>query len=155
VIRYDGASGAALQAVNAARRVLSGLPVRAGADPRHRSRQIHRFQALLQHYATKAEVHSLRARQNRAEGYVRSRVFDEIRLAKVRLAQREAAESAAVGTHAVHLAADTRSSLIINWLTRFCGDLTERHPDVPEVGRFREQARDYIRKTAPARLGEL
>ena len=51
-----------------------------------------------QHYATKAEVHSLRARQNRAEGYVRSRVFDEIRLAKVRLAQREPAESAAVGT---------------------------------------------------------
>ncbi len=108
-----------------------------------------------QHYATKAEVHSLRARQNRAEGYVRSRVFDEIRLAKVRLAQREPAESAAVGTHAVQLAAETRSSLIVNWLTRFCRDLTGRHPDVPEAGRFREQVRDYIRKTAPARLGEF
>ena len=72
-----------------------------------------------QHYATKAEVHSLRARQTRGEGYVRSRVFDEIRLAKVRLAQREPAESAAVGIHAVQLAAETRSSLVMNWLTRF------------------------------------
>jgi transcriptional regulator with XRE-family HTH domain len=108
-----------------------------------------------QHYATKAEVHSLRARQNRGEGYVRSRVFDEIRLAKVRLAQREPAESAAVGTHAVQLAIETRSSLIVNWLTRFCRDLAGRYPDVPEVGRFREQVRDYVRKAAPARLGEL
>ena len=66
------------------------------------------------HYAAKAEVHSLRARQNRGDGYVRSRVFDEIRLAKVRLAQREPAESAAVGMHAVQFAADARSSLIVN-----------------------------------------
>ena len=103
----------------------------------------------------KAEVHSLRARQNRGEGYVRSRVFDEIRLAKVRLAQREPAESAAVGMHAIQLAAETRSSLIVNWLARFCRDLTGRHPDVPEAGQFREQARDYVRKAAPARLGDL
>jgi len=108
-----------------------------------------------QHYATKAEVHSLRARQNRAEGYVRSRIFDEIRLAKVRLAQREPAESAAVGMHAIRLAADTRSSLIVNWLAAFCRDLTGRHPDVPEVSGFREQARDYVRKAAPARVGDL
>jgi hypothetical protein len=32
----------------------------------------------------------------------------------VRLAQREPAESAAVGTHAIRLAADARSSLIVN-----------------------------------------
>jgi len=64
------------------------------------------------------------------------RVFDEIRLAKVRLAQREPAESAAVGTHAVQLAAETRSSLIVNWLTRFCRDLAGRHPDAPEVSRL-------------------
>jgi DNA-binding XRE family transcriptional regulator len=108
-----------------------------------------------QHYAAKAEVHSLRARQTRGEGYVRSRVFDEIRLAKVRLAQREPAESAAVGMHAVHLAGDTRSSLVVNWLTLFCRQLTIRHPDVPDVARFQEQVRDYVRKAAPARLGEL
>ena len=108
-----------------------------------------------QHYGTKAEVHSLRARQARGEGYVRSRVFDEIRLAKVRLAQREPAESAAVGMHAVQLAAETRSSLIVNWLTGFSRELTGRHPDIPEVGRFHEHARDYVRKAAPARVGEL
>ncbi|MFI5064687.1 MAG: hypothetical protein ACHP9Z_12010 [Streptosporangiales bacterium] len=108
-----------------------------------------------QHYATKAEVHSLRARQNRGEGYVRSRIFDEIRLAKVRLAQREPAESAAVGMHAIQLAGETRSSLIVSWLTRFSRDLTSRHPDVPEVASFHEQVREYLRKAAPARLGEL
>jgi transcriptional regulator with XRE-family HTH domain len=107
------------------------------------------------HYAAKGEVHSLRARQNRNQGYVRSRVFDEIRLAKVRLAQREPAESAAVGMHAIRLAADTRSSLIVNWLAKFSHDLTARHPDVPEVAGFREQARDYVRKAAPARVGDL
>jgi hypothetical protein len=69
------------------------------------------------HYAAKGEVHSLRARQNRNQGYVRS-VFDEIRLAKVRLAQREPAESAWVGMHDIRLAADTRSSPLVNWLAR-------------------------------------
>jgi hypothetical protein len=107
------------------------------------------------HYAAKGEVHSLRARQTRNQGYIRSRVFDEIRLAKVRLAQREPAESASVGMHAVRLAADTRSSLIVNWLAKFSRDLTSRHPDVPEVAGFREQARDYVRKAAPARVGDL
>ena len=108
-----------------------------------------------QHYATRAEVHSLRARQARGNGYIRSRVFDEIRVAKVRLAQREPAESAAVGMHALELAAETRSSLVVNWLTRFSRDLTGRHPDVPEVILFHEQVRNYIRKAAPARVREL
>jgi len=52
---------------------------------------------------------------------------------------------------AVRLAADTRSSLIVNWLAAFSRDLTARHPDVPKVADFREQARDYVRKTASAR----
>jgi hypothetical protein len=107
------------------------------------------------HYATKAEVHSLRARHIRGEGYVRSRVFDEIRLAKVRLAQREPAESAAVGIRAVQLAGETRSSLVMDWLTRFSRELAERHPSVPEVTRFNEHLRDYFRKAAPTRLGDL
>ena len=119
------------------------LALRAGSRPQ------------WQHYAAKAEVHSLRARQTRGENYVRSRVFDEIRLAKVRLAQREPAESAAVGIHAVQLAADTRSSLVVTWLTRFSRELTGRHPDVPDVTRFHEQVRDYLRKAAPTRLGDL
>ena len=86
---------------------------------------------------------------------MRSRVFDEIRLAKVRLAQREPAESAAVGIHAVQLAAETRSSLVMNWLTRFSHELTGRHPNAPGVTRFNDQLRDYFRKAAPARLGDL
>ena len=108
-----------------------------------------------QHYATRAEVHSLRARQSRGEGYVRSRIFDEIRLAKVRLGQREPAESAAVGMHALHLAAETRSTLVVNWLLRFDRALTDRYPDVADVARFHEQLREYLRKAAPARAGEL
>lgn len=108
-----------------------------------------------QHYATKAEAHSLRARQSRGEGYVRSRVFDEIRLAKVRLGQREPAESAAVGMHALHLAADTRSTLVVNWLLRFDRALTDRYPDVADVTEFHEQLREYLRKAAPMRAGEL
>ncbi len=108
-----------------------------------------------QYYATKAAVHSLRAGQSRGEGYVRSRVFDEIRLAKVRLGQREAAESAAVGMHALHLAADTRSTLVVNWLLRFDRALTDRYPDVADVTEFHEQLREYLRKAAPMRAGEL
>jgi hypothetical protein len=108
-----------------------------------------------QHYATRAEVHSLRARQSRGEGYVRSRIFDEIRLAKVRLGQREPAESAAVGMHALHLAAETRSTLVVNWLLRFDHALNGRYPDVSDVAGFHEQLREYLRKAAPARAGEL
>ena len=55
-------------------------------------------------------------------------------------AQREPAESAAVGMHALHLAAETRSTLVVNWLPRFDRALTGRYPDVPDVARFHEQA---------------
>jgi transcriptional regulator with XRE-family HTH domain len=107
------------------------------------------------HYAAKAEVHTLRARQTRSEGYLRSRVCDEIRLAEVRLAQREAEESAAIGMHAVQLAAETRSSMIVNRLTRFSRELSDWYPDAPHTALFEEQLRDYLRKAAPARLKEL
>src|SRR5215472_16274448 len=76
-------------------------------------------QRTWQHYGTRAEVHSLRARHSRGQGYVRSRILDEIRLAKVRLAQREPVEAATVGMYALELAQDTRSSLIVDWLIRF------------------------------------
>jgi DNA-binding XRE family transcriptional regulator len=108
-----------------------------------------------QHYATKAEVHSLRARQARGEDYVRSRIFDEIRLAKARLGQREPAESAVAGLHALDLAAETRSSLVVNWLLSFHHALTGRYPGIAEVTRFHDQLREYLRKAAPSRAGEL
>jgi len=107
------------------------------------------------HYAARAEVHSLRARHSRGEGYVRSRVFDEIRLARVRLAQRDPAEAASVGIHALQLVDSARSSLIIDWFLRFDRNLTERYPGQAETASFHEQVRQYIRKAAPLRAGEL
>jgi transcriptional regulator with XRE-family HTH domain len=107
------------------------------------------------HYATRAEVHTLRARQTRSDGYTRSRVCDEIRLAEVRLAQGEADESAAVGMHAVTLAAETRSSMIVNRFTRFSRELSDWYPDAPSTALFQEQLGDYLRKAAPARIKEL
>lgn len=85
------------------------------------------------HYAIKAEFHAVRARQARGDSYLRSRIFDEIRLAKVRLAQREPGESAAVGMNALDIAADTRSSLVIDWFLRFDAVLTGRHDAVADV----------------------
>ena len=105
--------------------------------------------------ATKAEVHSLRARHSRGEGYVRSRVFDEIRLAKVRFAQRDPAEAASVGIHALQLVDSARSSLIIDWFLRFDRNLTEVYPKQAETANFHEQVREYIRKAAPLRASEL
>jgi transcriptional regulator with XRE-family HTH domain len=104
-------------------------------------------------YAARGEVHTLRARQNRGDGYVRSRVLDEIRLARVRMAQREPAESAAVGARALELAAGTRSPLIAARLTGFSRDLASRHPGIAEVTDFRDQAREYARMAGPARPG--
>jgi hypothetical protein len=110
---------------------------------------------LWRRYAAQAEVHSLRARHSRGEGYVRSRVFDEIRLAKVRLAQRDPAEAASVGLHALRLAEDSRSSLIIDWFIRFDRSLAERYPRQPETADFHDEVRQYVRRAAPGRVSEL
>ncbi len=112
-------------------------------------------QRTWRHYADVAEVHCLRARRSRGEGYVRSRIFDEIRLAKVRVSQREPTEAAIVGSHALQLAEDTRSSLIVDWLIRFDRTLSERYPDLPEAASFHEALRQYVRRATPLRLGEL
>jgi len=52
-------------------------------------------------------------------------------------------------------AAETRSSLVVNWLLRFHRALAGRYPDVPDVTRFHDQLREYLRKAAPTRAGEL
>jgi transcriptional regulator with XRE-family HTH domain len=108
-----------------------------------------------QYFAAKAEVHSLRSRRARGEGYTRSRVLDEIRLAMVRLAQQEPAESAAAATIALRLAAETRSAMILTRLTRFSRELSARHPGAADTDSFQQEFRDYLRKAAPARLPEL
>ena len=86
---------------------------------------------------------------------MRSRIFDELRLAKVRLGQREPCEAAVVGQHALQLANDTWSLLIVDWLIRFDETLRERYPDLPAAKDFHNQLGTYVRKAAPARVGEL
>jgi hypothetical protein len=106
-------------------------------------------------YAQRAEKHTLQARQTRANGYDRSRILDEIRLARVRLSQCEPVESVVVATNAVRLADAVRSSVVYDWLIRFHADLTTRHPSEPPVGTFTNQLRDYLRRAAPSREAEV
>jgi transcriptional regulator with XRE-family HTH domain len=102
------------------------------------------------HYAAKAEAHSVRACQNRPGEFVLSRAFDEVRLARVRLAQHEPAEAAAVGAHAIKLAGPTRPPHVIKRLTDFGRELAGRYPDLPEAADFGEHLRDYLHGAAAA-----
>ena len=106
-------------------------------------------------HAERAEAHTLSARRRRAEGYVRSRIFDEIRLAKVRLAQREPAESATIAIHSVDLAEPVRSALVIEWLIRFARELGRRHTGSPELRDFHDRLRYYVHLSAPEREHEV
>ncbi|WP_433511514.1 helix-turn-helix transcriptional regulator [Nonomuraea sp. CA-143628] len=108
-----------------------------------------------QQYATRAESHTLSARASRDEGYTRSRIFDEVRLAKVRLAQREPVEAAIVAHTSLQMAQQARSTLVVDWFIRLDGALVGRYPDCSEVATFHEQLRDYLRRAAPAREREL
>jgi transcriptional regulator with XRE-family HTH domain len=106
-------------------------------------------------YAARAEFHTLRARQARANGYDRSRVLDEIRLAKVRLSQRELGEALTVATGVLRLAESIRSSVVHDWLVRFHAEAVERHANEASVQRFTDRLRDYLRKAAPLKAGDL
>lgn len=100
-------------------------------------------------YADQAEWHTLSARQSRAHGFVRSRIVDEIRLAEVRLAQRDLTESVAVAQSALKLAAPTCSTLICSKLLRFHNKLIARYPGDAHIIPLREQLRDYVKRAAP------
>jgi transcriptional regulator with XRE-family HTH domain len=106
-------------------------------------------------YAGRAEYHTLQARQTRANGYDRSRILDEIRLAKVRLSQREPAESVGVATTALSWAGPVRSSVVHDWLIRFHTELVARHGNETVVNDFTGRLRDYIRQAAPLREGDV
>lgn len=106
-------------------------------------------------YASRAEYHTLQARQTRAYGYDRSRILDEVRLAKVRLSQRELDEALTVATDALRLAEPIQSSVVHDWLIRFHADLSERHAGEASVQTFTDQLRDYLRKAAPSKAGGL
>ncbi|MFL6142512.1 MAG: helix-turn-helix transcriptional regulator [Labedaea sp.] len=106
-------------------------------------------------YAERAEHHTQQARRTRANGYDRSRILDEIRLARVRLSQREPAESVTDATSALLLADSVRSSVVCDWFIRFHTELTVRHATEPSVDEFTGQLRDYLRRAAPAREWEI
>jgi hypothetical protein len=106
-------------------------------------------------YAGRAEHHTLQARQTRANGYDRSRILDEIRLARVRLSQRELAESVTVATTALSLAEPLRSSVVYDWLIRFHADVMKRFAGESLVDDFTDQLREYLRLAAPLREGDV
>jgi hypothetical protein len=100
-------------------------------------------------YAERAEWHTLSARESRTPGYDRSRALDEIRLAEVRLAQHDLAESVSVAQSALELAAPMSSILICDRLLGFHGELTARYPSDAHVIPFTEQLHDYVQRVAP------
>lgn len=106
-------------------------------------------------YAGRAEYHTLQARQTRADGYDRSRILDEIRLAKVRLSQRELDEALTVATNALHRAEPIRSSVVHDWMIRFHAELVARHAHETVLQTFTDQLREYLRKVAPLKAGDL
>jgi DNA-binding XRE family transcriptional regulator len=106
-------------------------------------------------YAGRAEHHTMQARQSRSNGYDRSRILDEIRLARVRLSQREIHESVTVATMALNLAGSVRSSVVCDWLIRFHAEAVERHARESTVSGFTEQLREYLRRVAPLREGDV
>jgi acyl transferase domain-containing protein len=100
-------------------------------------------------HAERAEQHTLSARASRADGYDRSRILDEIRLAKVRLAQDELTECVTVAETAVELAAPTSSTVVCDWLLRFHGELTARYPHSTQIAPLSEHMREYVKRVAP------
>ncbi|MGQ0773716.1 MAG: helix-turn-helix transcriptional regulator [Pseudonocardiales bacterium] len=97
-------------------------------------------------HAERAERHIL---SSRTHSYGRYCINDEIRIAQVRLAQRELTESVTAAQTALELAAPTSSILICDSLVRFHGELTSRYPDDVHVIQFGDQLRDYVKRTAP------
>ncbi len=106
-------------------------------------------------HAERAEQHVLSARASRAHNYVRSRIFDEIRIAKVRLAQRDVVESVTVAQTALELAAPTSSILVCDSLIRFHGELTARYPHNTHITPFSEQLREFVKRAAPHKEREV
>lgn len=108
-----------------------------------------------QEYARRAEEHVLNAIGSRGEQFSRSRFLDEIRLSKVRVAQREPAEAADIAHRALGRARGMRSSLVVSRLVDVHGLLVPRYRDVTAVADFREELLGYLRDVAPGRERDL
>lgn len=106
-------------------------------------------------HAQRAEQYTLSARACRADGYERSRILDEIRLAKVRLGQGELRECVSVAETALELAAPTSSTVVCDWLLRFHGELTARYPHSTQIAPLSEDVRAYVKRVAPHKEQEI
>ncbi|WP_010312078.1 helix-turn-helix domain-containing protein [Saccharopolyspora spinosa] len=106
-------------------------------------------------YTRHAEDHALNAAANRQQHRLRSRLFDDLRLSKVRLAQQEPDESGKLAQRALARAAETSSSNAINRLVAHSQSLTARYGDVVAVVDFRANLADYVHKVAPGRENDL
>lgn len=100
-------------------------------------------------FAEQAERHTLHARQARSDRYERSRVVDEVRLARVRLAQREPVEAVRVATQAMSMTGQIRSAIVCDWLVRFDRELTTRHRALAQAREFSDGLRDHLRHQPP------
>lgn len=103
-----------------------------------------------QRYAEQAERHTLSARQTRSNRYERSRIVDEVRLARVRLAQREPVEAVRVATHALAMTGQIKSSIVCDWLLRFHKEVAGRYGTLRQVNDFTRQLRDYLQSAGPS-----
>lgn len=88
-------------------------------------------------HAGHAEMHTLGAIDSRGGAYARSRILDQIRLGKVRLAQEEPAEAAEIGLRALDQAGAMRSSVVVKWFNGLVAPLADRYGDVPSVGELK------------------
>jgi tetratricopeptide (TPR) repeat protein len=95
-------------------------------------------------YASIAEQHAAGASSLRDELFVRSRVFDAVRLAMIRMAQGEPAEAARIAGHALDLADNVSSTLVVDELMRFRSGLASHYSTVPEVQQFQLHLRTYL-----------
>lgn len=102
-------------------------------------------------YAQRAETHVQRSLRSRGEGYSRSRLFDEVRMSKVRLAQREPVEAAEIARNALGHAERIQSSMAVSRLVDFGRELVPRYGDVSGVAEFRGELVAYVRRAAPER----
>ncbi|MGH3867481.1 MAG: helix-turn-helix transcriptional regulator [Pseudonocardiaceae bacterium] len=106
-------------------------------------------------YAERAERHTHSACESRPPGFDRSRALDEIRLANVRLAQQDLAESVIVAQSALELAAPMSSIIVCDRLFEFHGRLAARYPDDAHVIPFTEQLHDYVKQVAPHKARDM
>lgn len=99
-------------------------------------------------YAEHAEQHVTNTIKTREGTYLRSRILDEIRLGRIRLAQREPAEAAMIGLRAVRQAEGMKSAVVTKWLTGIARPLTMHYASVAEVTEFIDALTVYVQSAA-------